>query len=171
MNWLTATRWSPYVVGIGIGVLSWLTFLISNKPLGCSTSFATTSGMIRRLIQGDRVAHMAYYERIGLRIDWQWMLVLGMLIGSFISAYTSGDFRLAWIPDHWRNAFGDAPLPRVLTAFVGGILMGFGSRWAGGCTSGHGISGTLQLAVSGWISAICFFVGGIAAALLLFGVA
>jgi uncharacterized membrane protein YedE/YeeE len=48
--------------------------------------------------------------------------------------------------------------------------MGFGSRWAGGCTSGHGISGTLQLAVSSWLAALFFFVGGIASATLIFHV-
>jgi len=47
--------------------------------------------------------------------------------------------------------------------------MGFGARWAGGCTSGHGISGTLQLAASGWLAAICFFIGGIFAAVMLYG--
>ena len=46
--------------------------------------------------------------------------------------------------------------------------MGFGARWAGGCTSGHGISGTLQLAVSGWIAVVGFFVGGIASAMLIY---
>ena len=43
-------------------------------------------------------------------------------------------------------------------------IMGFGARWAGGCTSGHGISGTMQMAVSSWVAAVCFFVGGIAVA-------
>jgi hypothetical protein len=38
--------------------------------------------------------------------------------------------------------------------------MGFGARWAGGCTSGHGISGTLQLAVSGWLAVVAFFASG-----------
>ena len=65
---------------------------------------------------------------------------------------------------------GAAPLPRVLTAVAGGALLGFGARWAGGCTSGHGISGTLQLAVSSWLAALSFFAGGIAAAAILFRV-
>ncbi len=51
MDWLTA-RWSPYAVGIAIGVLSWFTLLISQKPLRCSTTFARTAGMIERC--GDR---------------------------------------------------------------------------------------------------------------------
>ena len=46
--------------------------------------------------------------------------------------------------------------------------MGFGSRWAGGCTSGHGISGTLQLAVSSWIVAVFLFISGIVTAKLIF---
>ena len=171
MEWLYATRWSPYAAGIGIGVLGWLTFLISRKPLGCSTAFATTSGMLRAIIQGDKVARNAYYERIGVRIDWQWMLVLGVAIGAFISAIASGDFELLWVPSRWVAAFGSAPLPRLLAAIVGGVFMGFGARWADGCTSGHGISGTLQLSVASWVSAICFFLGGIIAAFLIYGVA
>jgi uncharacterized membrane protein YedE/YeeE len=48
------------------------------------------------------------------------------------------------------------------------MLMAFGARMAGGCTSGHGISGTLQWAIGSWISAICFFIGGVITAMLMF---
>jgi len=54
MEWLSMELWSPYVVGAGIGILSWLTFLVSDKPIGCSTAFARTSGMIERLFRGLR---------------------------------------------------------------------------------------------------------------------
>jgi uncharacterized protein len=127
--------------------------------------------MIEKLLRGNEVAEKPYYQRLPLRIDWQWMLVTGILVGAFISALISGDFRGQWIPDLWGAAFGVAALPRLLVALVGGVLIGFGARWAGGCTSGHGISGTLQLAVSSWISSICFFIGGIVAAHLLFALA
>jgi len=170
MNFLTEVRWSPYAVGIAIGVLSWLSFLILKKPLSCSTSFASTAGMIERLFRGKKVEQKPYYQKIGLKIDWQWMLVLGMVIGSLISALLSGDFGFKWVPALWQSAFGDTPLLRLIVALIGGIFMGFGSRWADGCTSGHGISGTLQLAVSSWISAVCFFIGGILVALLIFRV-
>lgn len=170
MNFLTEVRWSPYTVGIAIGVLSWLSFLIIKKPLSCSTSFAKTSGMIERLFRGKRVEQKPYYQKIGLRIDWQWMLVLGIVIGSLISALLSGDFGFEWVPALWQSAFGDNPLLRLIVALIGGIFVGFGARWADGCTTGHAISGTLQLAVSSWISAICFFIGGILVALLIFRV-
>jgi len=52
----------------------------------------------------------------------------------------------------------------------GGITLGIGARWAGGCTSGHGISGTAQLSILSWVAAICFFIGGIASALLIYGI-
>lgn len=168
MKFLTEVRWSPYAVGIGIGILSWFTFLISRKPIACSTSFAKTSGMIEKLFSGKKVELKPYYQKIGLAVDWQWMLVVGIVIGSLISALLSGDFRWEWIPSHWAAAFGDNRYLRVIVALVGGICIGFGARWAGGCTSGHGISGTLQLAVSSWISTICFFIGGVVAAHIIF---
>jgi hypothetical protein len=170
MDFLTEVSWSPYAVGIGIGVLSWLSFLILKKPLSCSTSFASTSGMIERFFRGKKVEQKPYYQKIGLKIDWQWMLVLGITIGSLISALLSGDFDLKWVPTLWLSVFGDTPWLRLIVAIVGGIFMGFGARWADGCTSGHGISGTLQLAVSSWISAIFFFIGGILMALFIFRV-
>jgi len=168
MEFLTQVRWSPYAAGIGIGILSWLTFLISRQPIACSTTFAKASGMIERLFRGKKVELKPYYQKIKLVVDWQMMLVMGIVIGSLISALLSGDFHWQWVPSVWANAFGSAPLPRVIVALIGGICLGLGARWADGCTSGHGISGTLQLAVSSWISAICFFIGGILMAHLIF---
>jgi len=170
MNWLTETHWSPYIVGIGIGILSWLTFLISKKPIGCSTAFARTSGMIEKLFRGKKVEQKLYYKEVEPVVDWEWMLVLGVVIGALISALLSGDFRWQWVPSRWAATFGTAVFPRVIVAITGGICLGFGARWAGGCTSGHGISGTLQLAVSSWVAAISFFIGGIITALLLYNV-
>jgi len=168
MDFLAAERWSPYLVGIGIGILSWLTFLISQKPLACSTTFAKGSGMIERAIRGRKVADKPYYREITLDIDWQFMLVIGIILGSLISARLSGDFKLQWVPSLWDGAFGSAILPRLIGSVIGGIFLGFGARWANGCTSGHGISGTMQLAVSSWISAIFFFIGGLITAQILF---
>ena len=168
MQWLSLERWSPYIVGICIGVLSWLTFLLSDKAIGCSTAFARTSGMIHRLFHGSKVNKMPYYQKFAPVIDWEWMLVIGIIIGAFISAKLSGQFKFQWLPDKWVDTFGSIISIRLIVAFFGGIIMGIGSRWAGGCTSGHGISGTLQLAISSWLAAICFFVGGIITAMIIF---
>jgi uncharacterized membrane protein YedE/YeeE len=163
-------RWSPYLVGIAIGVLSWISFLLSDKPLGCSTAFAETAGMIEILFKGAATAQKPYYRKIPPGVDWQWMLVLGVIIGAFLSAKLSGQFRCDWVPAHWQAAVATSPAARWIGALIGGMFMGLGARWAGGCTSGHGISGTLQLAVSGWLAAISFFVAGILTAMLIFRV-
>lgn len=169
MSFLTEIRWSPYVVGIAIGVLSWFTLLISKKPIGCSTTFARGAGMLEKLFRGKKVENKLYFQEVQPKIDWQFMLVIGIVIGAFFSALLSGSFRLQVVPDMWFTAFGSSRVLRILAGFIGGIFLGFGSRWADGCTSGHGISGTMQLAISSWISAICFFIGGILMALFLFG--
>ncbi len=170
MDWLTLERWSPYVVGIGIGILSWFAFVLSDRPIGCSTAYARTSGMLERLIRGKKVLEKPYYQKFAPVVDWEWLLVVGVVIGAFISAQLSGAFQVLWVPSRWAATFGTNPALRWLVALIGGFFMGLGARWAGGCTSGHGISGTLQLAVSSWLAAICFFIGGIAAAMLIFHV-
>lgn len=170
MEWLTMERWSPYVVGAGIGILSWLAFLLSDKAIGVSTAFARTAGMIEKIIAGDKVKDKAYYQKFPPVIDWEWMLVLGLLLGAYISVVLSGQFMLEWVPPVWAATAGTNIFTRLITALAGGIIIGFGARWAGGCTSGHGISGTMQLAVSSWLAAISFFIGGIITAKIIFNV-
>ena len=170
MDGLTATRWSPYVVGIGIGLLGCVAFVFSDKFLGCSGAYSRVSGMIERLFCRSRVDENPYYRKVLPVVEWEVMLVGGVVAGALLSSLLSGDFKVAAVPAFWAAAFGDSTTLRMAVAFAGGVIMGFGARWAGGCTSGHGISGTLQLALSSWIAAACFFAGGIAAAMLLFRV-
>jgi len=170
MEWLSMEQWSPYVVGTGIGLLSCLSFLLSDKPIGCSTAFSRTSGMIERFFRGGIVAEKAYYKKFAPSIDWEWLLVAGIFVGAFLSSQLSGQFHWTWVPELWARNFGDASSGRWVGSLAGGIIMGMGARWAGGCTSGHGISGTLQLAVSSWLATLSFFAGGIVTALLLYKV-
>jgi len=74
-------------------------------------------------------------------------------------------FSPEWIPPLWEATFGDNVVLRIAVALPGGILLGLGARWAGGCTSGHGISGNLQLSVASMVSSACFFIGGILTAM------
>jgi uncharacterized protein len=168
MDWLTEARWSPYVVGAGIGILGCIAFVVSDKFLGCSGAFSRACGMIERAFRGPAINDHPYYCRVEPVVEWEVMMVAGVVIGAFLSAMISGDFKVASVPPAWSVAFGGSIALRLGVAALGGVLMGFGARWAGGCTSGHGISGTLQLALSSWIAAACFFAGGIAAAMLLY---
>jgi len=166
MHPLFQETWSPYVVGVGIGMLVWLSLMLSDKAIGCSTAFARTSGMSERLLRGKRVHEKPYYREFTPHIDWEWMLVLGVIVGGFASALLSGSLAVETVPRLWQAAFGSSVILRMAVALTGGICIGFGARLAGGCTSGHGISGALQLAAGSWIALCCFFIGGILTALV-----
>lgn len=168
MSYLTQIRWSPYTVGAGIGILSWFTFLFLKKPIGCSTAFARTSGMIGKVFSRKAIDEKQYFKEFPPVIEGEIMFVIGIIIGAFISAYISGDFNFIAVPELWARKFGDSFVIRIIISIIGGIFLGFGARLARGCTSGHGISGAMQMAVSSWVSAIFFFVGGGITAYLMF---
>ena len=161
--------WSPYLAGALSGLVSILSVWIAGKFFGASTTFARSAGMIEKFFVAERVARAAYFVKYVPKIDWQWMFVLGILIGSFIASITSGSFHWQALPDMWKKRFGANRTKRSIVAFIGGAIAIFGARLAGGCPSGHGLSGSLQLAVSGFIALICFFIGGIVIARLLYG--
>jgi uncharacterized membrane protein YedE/YeeE len=162
--------WSPYLVGALIGVLTWLTFLFSDKPLGASTAYARVAGMKGKLVAPRHTTSLKYFQENKPKVDWEVMLVGGAIIGALLAAWTGGEVLANWVPPMWAERFGPAIWPRLLVAFIGGGLMAIGARMAGGCTSGHGISGALQLSVSSWIALVCFFVGGVITAMLMFNI-
>lgn len=167
---LFAARWSPYLAGAGIGLLVTLAFLLSNRPIGCSTAYLKARGMLGMLVARERTASTEYYRLIAPTVDWQFMIVPGIVVGAFLAAWLSGTFGLELVPPFWSARFGDSLLLRWGTALAGGVLLGFGARWAGGCTSGHGISGNIQLSLASMLAAAGFFIGGILVSLALFGV-
>ncbi|MHB8973446.1 MAG: YeeE/YedE thiosulfate transporter family protein [Pirellulaceae bacterium] len=161
--------WSPYLVGALIGVLSMLTFYFSDKPLGASTAYARLAGILGRVVAPQHTDSLKFYHDNKPAVDWEVMLVLGAILGAFLAAWMGDELTGVWLSPMWVARFGEGSLLlRLGSAVGGGILMAFGARLAGGCTSGHGISGTLQLSVGSWIAVICFFIGGIATAMLLF---
>ena len=160
--------WSPYLVGTLIGVLSMATFYFSDKPLGVSSAYARLAGLFGNLLSRAHTGNLKFYQETKPRIEWGVMLVFGMLLGAFIAAISGGEFAGAWLPALWEQRFGADLALRLGMAFVGGAIMAFGARLAGGCTSGHGISGALQLSVSSWIVLACFFVAAITIAHLLY---
>lgn len=163
-----AAAWSPYLVGALIGVLSWFTFYLSARPLGASTAYARVAGLFGMLLARTRLGRLRYFRDNPPKIDWEVMLLLGVIPGALLAAWTGGELTGRWLAPMWVERFGDGVLLRLLVAFAGGICMAWGARLAGGCTSGHGISGALQLSVASWIALICFFVGGAMAATVMF---
>ena len=173
-NPLTRKSWSPYVVGAAIGVLSWFAFATADKPLGITTAFENTAAMVEKAVIPNFEQTNDYYavkarEGKSPKIDWEWMLVVGVFLGALVSANMSGDRTTQAVPEIWRHRFGGSVAKRYVAAFLGGALMMFGARLAQGCTSGHGISGALQLAVSSWVFFVGLFAVGTAVALMIYG--
>lgn len=127
--------------------------------------------MIESLFRGkSTVSEKPYFEIFPLKIEWQWMLVLGIIIGVFLSTMLSGTFQVSWIPSVFAEKFGTNPLLRIITVLIGGTLVGVGARWSWGCPSSHGISGIPQLSLASFVAVICMFAVGIGAALLLYAI-
>jgi uncharacterized membrane protein HdeD (DUF308 family) len=127
--------WSPYLAGALSGVVGVLSVWFAGQFLGASTSFVRTAGMIEQMFGPERVAQMAYFVKTAPKIDWQWMFMVGILLGSAIAAVTSGAFKLQAVPDMWAARFGSgsgSAAGRALVAFVGGVVAMFGARLADG---------------------------------------
>jgi uncharacterized membrane protein YedE/YeeE len=165
-----AKHWSPYVCGTLIGILAAATVLISDKPLGISTAYARISGMLGLILAPGLTKRLEYFKDKKPIIEWEVMLFVGVIIGSFLAAWSGGTIHAQLLPDTRLQRFGaDSAALRIITAVIGGGFLALGARIAGGCTSGHGISGTMQMSVGSWIALICFFIGGMAVAIPLFG--
>jgi uncharacterized protein len=125
--------WSPYLAGALSGVVGILSVWVAGKYFGASTSFVRTAGMIEQIFGPERVAQMAYFIKVAPKIDWQWMFMIGILLGAFIAAVTSGSFRLQALPDMWAERFGAQSIgKRAVFAFIGGAVAMFGARLADG---------------------------------------
>jgi uncharacterized membrane protein YedE/YeeE len=171
MQCLKQKSWSPYVGGALLGVLSWLTFAVSDKALGVSTTFVRATGTLLGAFSPQIVESNSYYAKYLAdkpAFEWQFALVIAIAVGAFVAARLSGSVRAVSVPTTWKERFGESSSKRALAAFVGGTLLLFGARLAGGCTSGHGISGGLQLAVSGYVFIAAVFAAGIPTAFFLY---
>jgi uncharacterized membrane protein YedE/YeeE len=153
-------------------VLSWATFLFMNKALGASTTMARLAGVAEGVVAPQHVQDNPYFAKylVGKpAFEWQMALVLTSILGAFLAARLFRTPRPDAVPSIWAARFGSSRPLRYAAAFIGGAIMLYGARLAGGCTSGHGISGGLQLAVSGWLFFAATFIAGITAAFVLYG--
>lgn len=161
--------------GISLGLLLTLaTWLVS--PLGVSTQFVVTDAAVAHKVAPKFAEENKYLAKYGEENSWGigygWMLVFGMFVGGGVCARIfrskQPDIDKGSMPGMWIQNFGSSHAKRFAAAFLGGVLLLFGARLAGGCTSGHMISGISQLAVSSFIFGICTFAAAIAMAKFLY---
>jgi uncharacterized membrane protein YedE/YeeE len=170
MSEATDRPWSPYAAGVGIGALEWFTFGTAEKGLGVTTPFETAAVLLQQKLapQSSRVNRFLKEREEPPAIDWEFALTAGIALGSWlVTRGRAPDARP--VPRLWARRFGPSPLLRYGAAFAGGALMMLGARAAKGCTSGHGITGTLQLAASSWLFSAVMGASAAATARLLFG--
>jgi len=161
--------WSPYMAGIGIGILSWIVFVVVATPIGVTTAASQVAGGVAGLFIGqEAVQANPYWARNPFRLDYGTLFLVGTFVGALASALASGRFRIESVPTVWAERFGPSAAARYAAAFVGGAIVMYGARMAGGCTSGNGISQGLQLAVVGWTFLAAMFASGLASAAIVF---
>ncbi len=108
----------------------------------------------------ENVLQNPYWAKTIPAFDYGTLFLVGTFFGALVSALVARTFAWEKVPLVWREHFGSSAPKRFIVAFLGGVLVMYGARMAGGCTSGHGISGSLQLAVStGCFSLSCSSAG------------
>lgn len=172
------TQWNWKVSGIALGI-TFLIAVVFVKPIGVSTQFVILDGFIWDLFYNEVViedkkapkgfsspnpylnkSDGKYAKNIANLINYSFVFVLAMIAGGFLGAKlqsTRLNKQALISPEVWRCKFGDSPSRRYMATFVGGILVLFGARLAGGCTSGHMMSGMMQTSLSGYLFAIGAF--------------
>ncbi len=161
---------SPYLVGVALGVLSWIAFAIAKDPLGVTTALSRVGQPVAAAVIGDSAAASnAYWAPMPFAWDYGVSFLVGIPLGAFVSSVVAGTFRIEVVPRFWRERFGPSVVKRFGGAFLGGAAIMYGARLAGGCTSGHGLSGGMQLAVSCWVFLVVMFASALAASALMLG--
>ncbi|MCB9557060.1 MAG: YeeE/YedE family protein [Deltaproteobacteria bacterium] len=149
--------------GLAIGLYGVAQLLLTGKQLGVSSGYGSICAL------GSR----ADYFRSGshaVRNDWRLYFLLGIPLGGLLAALTSEGPIVASLSlgPLYDRVFPQALWAKAALLFAGGTAMGYGSRLAGGCTSGHVITGVALLNWPSMVAGGCFFLGGIAAVQLLF---
>jgi uncharacterized protein len=141
------------VAGTGIAILAALIFHFDDRPIGASTFFPYVADNVFGVINND------YFKQISKSGSWEVLFLAGGFLSGILVSLLRKDFKIRMIHDNWEKYKGNNFGKRAIWAFLGGFVLIFGARMAGGCTSGHVISGGMQLAVSSLVFAIFVFAG------------
>ena len=146
-----------------------MAFAVINQPIGVSTALSSASSLCAAPVLGvEAIARNPYWIKYPFKWDGGMLFLVGTFIGSLTSVLVSRTFRIESVPRIWGEHFGNSRGKRYAAALLGGVIIMYGARMAGGCTSGHGISGTLQLALSSWVFFLVMFASGVVTALVMF---
>lgn len=159
------------------------------KPIGVSTQFVIFDGLLIDAVNPEYVTESStnktgyesqntylnksdgkYAKAVSNPINYSFVFVLAMMVGAFISSKLreKDSVEDKTVPTVWREKFGGCKIKRYTVAFLAGVLVLYGARLAGGCTSGHMMSGMMQTALSGYIFAAGAFLAALPVAIFTF---
>ncbi|MHA1128128.1 MAG: YeeE/YedE thiosulfate transporter family protein [Alphaproteobacteria bacterium] len=174
------------VGGVLLGVV-FLAAVLLVKPIGVSTQFVILDGAIWDAVNPEVItqteagaytstnAYLAksngsYAKNAANPWNYSFVFVIAMMVGAGVSSFlrkgVSKDERN--MPDIWRENFGDSNIRRFAATFLGGFIVVFGARLAGGCSSGHMMSGLMQSSISGYMFTLGAFGAGIPLAMMMY---
>lgn len=160
--------WPWYISGILIGLMVPLGLLLGNKPFGISSS-------MRHICAACIPSKIKFFNYDWKKELWNLFFVGGILIGAVLaSKYLSINEPIIDNNANQLSEIGNNLAPISIFSFKtlftlqgfifivgGGFLVGFGTRYANGCTSGHSIMGLSNLQLSSLIATVCFMIGGL----------
>ncbi|QDV26486.1 YeeE/YedE family protein [Aureliella helgolandensis] len=149
MNWIMHP-WPWWLSGILIGLTVPLLYILAGKAFGISTSLQEAGALCA---PNSKLEYLSQFDRKGNL--WTIVFAVGIGIGAFLATQFASNTPMAFLPNSFHSVSGAVKL------VVGGFLIGFGTRYAGGCTSGHSITGISNLNWPSLVATIFFFVGGL----------
>jgi uncharacterized protein len=160
-NQLEPIHWA--LAGALLGAITLLLLWVTNQRLGISTGFENLCSL---------VVNTPYLKRGEIRDSQAWRLPFlgGLVLGGLLSAVLGGGWAPTWELGLFDTTFGAGPAAKVAWMFAGGLFIGFGTRLAGGCTSGHGIFGMSNLEPASVISTVAYMAGGVVTTNLIYRV-
>ncbi len=141
--------------GIALAILNLVVFssAVTNRPIGASTTFPYVADLLTGLTNNN------YFNAIKTPGNWELIFLAGAFVAGVIISLIRKDFKLILIHDNWKKHKNNSSISRIIWSFVGGFILLFGARMAGGCTSGHILSGGMQFAFSSLFFSVFVFVG------------
>lgn len=141
--------------GIGLAVLNAVVFLevLTNRIIGASTAYPYAADLLTGTTQNS------YFPKIQGPGQWEILFLTGAFISGIVISVLRKEFKITLVHSNWEKYKGKSISKRLIWSFIGGFILIIGARMAGGCTSGHILSGGMQLAVSSFIFAAFVFGG------------
>jgi uncharacterized membrane protein YedE/YeeE len=161
LNDVAPVHWA--LGGAGISAVTLVLLFVGNRRLGVSTGFENVCSLVVRTPYFTRSA-------IAGSNDWRLPLLGGLVLGGLISALLGGGWEPTWALGLFDTEIGWGHAGKLVWMFAGGLFIGFGTRLAGGCTSGHGIFGLSNLELPSLVSTVSFMAAGVVTTNLIYRV-